>query len=72
MNPVRLHLSKFAFWTICIVAICWAAGTVLFEVHAGIPSTPQEWIHRAMGWFVQLVLIRTFRRGVRRYYSLVD
>ena len=71
MNSARLHLSKFAFWSICVVAFCWAAGTLIFEISSGIPNTREEWAHRVMGWFVQFVLIRTFQKGVRRYYAAV-
>lgn len=69
MSTVRFQLSKFAFWSICAVAACWAVGTIVFEVTSGIPQTSEQWAHRAMGWFVQVVLIRTFARGVRRYYT---
>lgn len=72
MNSARLHLSKIAFWSVCVVATCWAAGTLFFELSWGIPETPEQWAHRAMGWFVQFVLVRTFLKGFRRYATLAS
>jgi putative flippase GtrA len=72
MNALRISLARFAFWGICATAALWAGLTLFFEFKLGIPATGEEWAHRAMGWFVQLVLMRTFYRGTRKYHHKVS
>ena len=64
-----LLLPRLAFWSIVSIATAWACFTILFETHQGIPVTREQWGHRIIGWFIQFLLIRTFVRGVRRYYG---
>lgn len=69
MNSMRLNLARLTFWGLCSVAFGWLAFAVYFETNAGVPATREEWGHRAIGWFIEFVLVRTFVRGVRRYYQ---
>lgn len=64
-----LFLPRLTFWSLISVATVWAVVTIAFETHQGIPVTREQWGHRMIGWFIQFLLIRTFVRGVRRYYS---
>jgi hypothetical protein len=64
-----LLLPRVAFWSIVSVAATWACFTIWFETHQGIPATREQWGHRIIGWFIHFLLIRTFIRGVRRYYG---
>ena len=72
LNITRIRLSKFAVWSVCVVAAGWAVGTLFLELSWGIPQTPEQWAHRTMGWFVQFVLVRTFLKGFRRYASIAS
>ena len=66
----RSHLlPRLAFWSIVSIAAAWACFTIWFETHQGIPETREQWGHRVIGWFIHFLLIRTFIRGVRRYYG---
>jgi hypothetical protein len=63
----RFPLSPpFAFWGICIVAVCWLAATLLFELHLGFPSSGVQWAKRLIGWFVEFWMFRTLVIGFRR------
>lgn len=69
MNARSSVIPQVAFWGICLIAIVWITGTLLFESHQGWPVTGIQWAKRIAGWGVELMLIRTLLRGVRRYYS---
>ena len=45
---------------------CWAIGTLCVETQLGWPADRAEWGHRAIGWFVNVILVRTFFRGMKR------
>ncbi len=63
----RLPVSpQFAFWGICIIAVCWLAATLLFEVHLGLPYTGVQWAKRLIGWGVEFWMFRTLMIGFRR------
>jgi hypothetical protein len=40
------------------------------ETSFGWPASRATLGHRAIGWFVNFVLLRTFIKGMRRYYAL--
>jgi hypothetical protein len=44
----------------------WLAATVFVETSLGVPQTPEQWGHRAIGWGVEFFLVRTAWRGVRK------
>ena len=71
MNSLRFNLARIAFWSICSVALGWAVFAIIFETRAGVPVTREEWGHRLIGWFIEAILLRTFIRGVRRYYQVL-
>jgi len=54
----------------CLVLFFWAVVTIWIEAHFGWPADRSAFGHRAIGWFVNLVLLRTFLRGMRRYNTL--
>jgi hypothetical protein len=64
-----LLLPRLAFWSLVSVATVWAVFTIVFETHQGFPVTREQWGHRMIGWFIHFILIRTFLKGVRRYYG---
>ena len=71
MKLEKADMARFAFWSICVVIATWATLTVVFECRLGWPATREQWGHRLIGWFIQFVLVRTFYRGVKRYYQPV-
>jgi len=63
----RLPISpQFAVWGICIIATCWLAASVLFEIHLGLPVTGIQWAKRAVGWWVEFWMLRTLMNGFHR------
>ncbi len=67
------HKSGFApavFGGMCLVLLFWALITLYFETSLGWPADRAAQGHRAIGWFVNFVLLRTFIKGMRRYYAL--
>ena len=57
---------QVAFWGICVIAFCWIAATLLFEMHLGLPGSGIQWAKRIVGWGVEIWLLRTLLLGVRR------
>ncbi len=70
MNPKRNRIAPALFFGMCGVLIFWAAITLYLEIGLGWPSDRAAWSHRTIGWFVNFVLMRTFIRGMKRYYAL--
>jgi len=58
------------FACMCLVLFFWAAITLYLEGRMGWPMDLSAWLHRMIGWFVNLVLMRTFVKGLQRYYTL--
>ncbi len=48
----------------------WGVITLSLETSLGWPASRATLGHRAIGWFVNFVLLRTFIKGMRRYYAL--
>jgi hypothetical protein len=71
MNSNRIFLPRLAFWSLVVVAATWGIATIIFETSQGFPVTREQWGHRMIGWFINFVLVRTFVRGVRRYYGIL-
>jgi len=67
MRFFGIKTARFTFVSLCFVLAGWLALTICLEVSWGMPTSTQQWTHRAMGWFVQLVLLRTFMAGYRRH-----
>lgn len=51
----------------CVFVIGWLAATFLFELHLGWPANSIQWAKRLVGWGVEIWLIRTLARVVRKY-----
>jgi hypothetical protein len=58
---------RLAFWGICTIAIAWLAASLFFELHLGVPTNGTQWLKRAVGWGVEVMLIRALFLGTRRY-----
>ena len=71
-SNLRPNLARIAFWFLCLMAVGWVGFAAIFETRAGIPVTREEWGHRLIGWFIELMLLRTFVKGVRRYYQVTS
>ena len=66
---LRPNLARLGFWLLCVIGTSWVGFATIFETRAGFPVTREEWGHRLIGWFIELMLLRTFVKGVRRYYK---
>gem|GEM_PF-3787831 len=69
MTIQKQFFPKMIFGGICMVAVAWATITLYLESSAGLPVTRSDWGHRLIGWFINVLLVRAFVRGVRRYYK---
>jgi len=69
-NRLTAKFIPAVFGGMCLVLLFWALGTIFLETHLGWPADRSAIGHRAVGWFVNLVLLRTFLKGMRRYYAL--
>ncbi|EEF61232.1 hypothetical protein [Pedosphaera parvula] len=69
MTAQKASYPHTIFWTVCAVLITWATITMVLEYNMGWPADRAAWGHRAIGWFVNVILVRTFVRGMRRYYA---
>jgi len=70
MNLKRTRLATALFFGMGGMLFFWATITLYLEMGLGWPSDRIAWSHRAIGWFVNFVLMRTFIRGMKRYYAL--
>jgi len=70
MKNQKTGMAPALFAGMCLVLFFWAAITLYLESRMGWPVDRAAWSHRAIGWFVNLVLMRTFTKGLRRYYEL--
>jgi hypothetical protein len=69
MTQQKVVLPQTIFWTVCAVLVAWATVTLVLELRMGWPVDRAAWGHRLIGWFVNFLLIRTFLRGMKRYFS---
>jgi hypothetical protein len=69
MTNQKTSYPQLVFWSVCAVVITWAAITLFLEFRMGWPADRAAWGHRIIGWFINFVLVRTFFKGVRRYYA---
>ena len=70
MNNQKSGMAPAIFAGMCVVLCLWAAVTIYLEARLGWPADRVAWGHRAIGWFINLVLMRTFIKGMQRYYTL--
>lgn len=66
MNIRSRLIPQFAFWGICLIGLAWITLSFWFEIHLGLPATSVQWVKRAVGWVVEIWLIRTLLLGARR------
>jgi uncharacterized membrane protein AbrB (regulator of aidB expression) len=69
MTRQKVVFPHAIFWTVCAVLIAWATVTLFLELHMGWPSDRAAWGHRLVGWFINFLLVRTFLRGMKRYFT---
>ncbi len=70
MATQKTGLAPAIFGGMCFVLLFWGLITLYLETSLGWPASRTTLGHRAIGWFVNFVLLRTFIKGMRRYYSL--
>jgi len=59
-------MPQFAFYGICLIAASWLVLAVIMETNFGVPQTPDQWIKRCLGWALEIWLVRSLFRGIRR------
>jgi hypothetical protein len=54
----------------CVTLCLWLSITLYLEISFGWPADRSAAAHRAIGWAINAILIRTFVRGMKRYTAL--
>ena len=67
---LKQKIGQTAYYGVWIVLIGWAAATISLELFLGWPQTREALGHRLIGWFINLLFLRTFLKGYRRYQQL--
>ena len=70
MKTQKTGMAPTLFAGMCFVLFFWAAITLYLEGRMGWPADRSAWTHRMIGWFVNFMLMRTFVKGLQRYYTL--
>jgi len=70
MATQKSGFAPAIFGGMCLVLLVWGLITLYLETSLGWPASRATLGHRAIGWFVNFVLLRTFIKGMRRYYAL--
>jgi len=70
MATQKSGFAPTIFGGMCLVLLVWGLITLYLETSLGWPASRATLGHRAIGWFVNFVLLRTFIKGMRRYYAL--
>ena len=70
MASQKSGFAPAIFGGMCLVLLVWGLITLYLETSLGWPASRATLGHRAIGWFVNFVLLRTFIKGMRRYYAL--
>jgi hypothetical protein len=70
METRKTGFAPAIFGGMCLILLVWGVITLYLETSFGWPDSRTTLGHRAIGWFVNFVLLRTFIKGMRRYYAL--
>ena len=70
MATPKSGFAPAIFGGMCLVLLVWGLITLYLETSLGWPASRATLGHRAIGWFVNFVLLRTFIKGMRRDYAV--
>ncbi len=69
MQTESKNPSRFYLWGIGLTMIVWLGFTASLEGSMGWPASREALGHRAIGWFMEFMLLRVFLVGMRRFVS---